>query len=244
MLFLLRKIRRKLVSPNNKVATYLLYAIGEIFLVVVGIMIAVQIDGWNDNQKEKRVLQEYLQNLKADLVADTLRIDALQKRSLDNLEQISNYQKIYDSGNWTLKTLVENSEMPLAYIRYFPVKSTFEEMVNTGSLKLIDSDLRREMKELKATQDQLVIITDKVIGDLKKSRYDEYRYLDLDVFEGDFYETTGLKQSDEDLAMGLKYRHLTMKGFNDIHGLIHEFGDQIIDKSAALIEKIDMQLEQ
>ncbi|MFT4835034.1 MAG: hypothetical protein ACI8WP_001799, partial [Flavobacteriaceae bacterium] len=162
MLFLLRKIRRKLVSPNNKVATYLLYAIGEIFLVVVGIMIAVQIDGWNDNQKEKRVLQEYLQNLKADLVADTLRIDALQKRSLDNLEQISNYQKIYDSGNWTLKTLVENSEMPLAYIRYFPVKSTFEEMVNTGSLKLIDSDLRREMKELKATQDQLVIITDKV----------------------------------------------------------------------------------
>ncbi|MFT6867391.1 MAG: hypothetical protein ACJA08_002233 [Cyclobacteriaceae bacterium] len=228
---------------GNKITSYLLYAVGEVFLVAVGIMIAVQIDGWNDIQKEKKVKQEYLQNLKANLVADTVNIDALQKGSLENQEHITNYQKFYDSGNWTLKTLVDNSEMPLAYIRYFPVKSTFEEMINTGSLKLIDSDMRRELNVLKATQDQLVIITDKIIEDIKKSRYEEYRYLDLDNFDADFYETTGLKQSDEDQAMGLKYRHLTMKGFNNIHELINLFGDNIIAKSAVLIERIDQQLE-
>jgi hypothetical protein len=41
----------------------------------------------------------------------------------------------------------------------------------------------------------------------------------------------------------LKYRHLTMKGFNNIHELINLFGDNIIAKSAVLIERIDQQLE-
>ncbi len=228
---------------QGKVWNYLLYAVGEIFLVVVGIMIAVQIDGWNDIQKEKNVKREYLQNLKADLLDDIARIERLKNRSLENREQIDNYQKFYDSGSWTIKSLVERSDLQLVYIRYFPVKSSFEEMVNSGSLKLINSDMRRELSELKAAQDQLVIITDKLIEDIKKSRYDEYKYLDSDDFDDDFYETTGLKQSDEELTMGLKYRHLTMKGFNNIHGLINEFGDQIIDKSAVLIVKIDDQIK-
>ena len=52
MLFFLRKVRRKLMN-ENKISAYLLYAIGEILLVVVGILIAVKIDSLNQENQEK-----------------------------------------------------------------------------------------------------------------------------------------------------------------------------------------------
>ena len=69
MLFLLRNIRRKLMN-ENKISTYILYAIGEITLVVIGILIAVQIDDWSQNQTDRKLEQAYVQNLKEDLQRD------------------------------------------------------------------------------------------------------------------------------------------------------------------------------
>ncbi len=70
MLFLLRNIRRKLLSQDNKVISYLLYAVGEIILVVVGILIAVQIDDWNQERKKKQDGIEYRARLISDLQTD------------------------------------------------------------------------------------------------------------------------------------------------------------------------------
>ena len=69
MLFLLRKIRRKLLT-NNKVTTYLLYAIGEIFLVVIGILIAVQLDNWNESIKTEREIESILREIQNDITTD------------------------------------------------------------------------------------------------------------------------------------------------------------------------------
>lgn len=65
-----RKIRQKLLI-QNKFSKYLLYAIGEIILVVIGILIALQINNWNEYQKERTseqlLLSEIRDNLKYDL---------------------------------------------------------------------------------------------------------------------------------------------------------------------------------
>jgi len=70
MLFLLRQIRRKLLM-NNKITTYLLYAIGEIFLVVIGILIAVQIDDWNKRREEQKQQRKYYEDILVDLRKDS-----------------------------------------------------------------------------------------------------------------------------------------------------------------------------
>lgn len=54
---------------NNKIGTYILYAIGEIVLVVLGILIAVQIDDWNENRKLKELENKLLTELISDLQA-------------------------------------------------------------------------------------------------------------------------------------------------------------------------------
>ena len=66
MLKFFRKIRYKLMS-ENKISRYFKYAIGEIILVVIGILIALQINNWNEGTKEQNKETIYLKNLERDL---------------------------------------------------------------------------------------------------------------------------------------------------------------------------------
>ena len=50
MIKLFRKIRKRLLT-ENKFSKYLVYAIGEILLVMIGILLAFQVDSWNDQRK-------------------------------------------------------------------------------------------------------------------------------------------------------------------------------------------------
>jgi len=85
MLRFFRQIRQRLLT-DNKFSKYLLYAIGEILLVVIGILIALSINNWNEGRKTRLQDREFLNNLKVELSVD---IAALNDR-------ISRYQKIND----------------------------------------------------------------------------------------------------------------------------------------------------
>jgi len=61
------RIRQKLVS-ENKFSKYLLYAFGEIVLVVIGILIALQINNWNDNRKSRLKIDQFLKKVREELV--------------------------------------------------------------------------------------------------------------------------------------------------------------------------------
>ncbi len=79
MLNFFRKIRQRLLS-ENKFSKYLIYAIGEIILVVIGILIALQINNWNEKRKEKESLHAIY-----DLVINDLESD------LENIPEILKY---------------------------------------------------------------------------------------------------------------------------------------------------------
>ncbi len=73
MIKFFRTIRRKLILQNN-VQKYILYAIGEILLVVIGILIALQINNWNERQKAKEELNSILIEVYNDLNSDLLEL--------------------------------------------------------------------------------------------------------------------------------------------------------------------------
>ena len=81
-----RKIRQKLLV-ENKFTKYLFYAIGEIILIVIGILIALQISNWNENEKGKQKEIAYLKSLKDDLDFD---ISTLEQRIKTNEKRIAN----------------------------------------------------------------------------------------------------------------------------------------------------------
>jgi hypothetical protein len=73
-----RKIRQTLLLQGNT-GQYLKYAIGEIALIVVGILIAVQINNWNQDRKEDKILKEYLGKIKSHTSEDLLVLDTITK---------------------------------------------------------------------------------------------------------------------------------------------------------------------
>jgi hypothetical protein len=87
MIKLFRNIRQKLVA-EGKTTTYIKYAIGEIVLVVIGILIALQINNWNEDRKLKLQEVSILKDIQTDLKASLLEID----RNIDG-----NEKTVYDT---------------------------------------------------------------------------------------------------------------------------------------------------
>jgi len=73
-----RRVRHKLILDNKKIQ-YLKYALGEILLVVIGILIALQINNWNKSVKDKKSLNEYLVKIKSHTSEDIKQLEELAK---------------------------------------------------------------------------------------------------------------------------------------------------------------------
>ena len=71
-----RQIRVKLLR-ENQTGRYLKYAVGEIVLVVIGILIAVQINNWNQDRKDDRIVKEYLVKIKSHTMEDLHQLDTM-----------------------------------------------------------------------------------------------------------------------------------------------------------------------
>ena len=78
MLKFFRKIRQKLLQ-ENRITRYFAYAIGEIFLVVIGILIALQINTWNENRKYRNQEADFYSDVLGDLAKDLVRLNFLQE---------------------------------------------------------------------------------------------------------------------------------------------------------------------
>ncbi|UCD60783.1 MAG: hypothetical protein JSV59_13070 [Flavobacteriaceae bacterium] len=86
MIKFFRKIRQKLLS-ENKFSKYLLYAIGEIILVMVGILLALQVNNWNEERKDNKTRTEILTSLIGDLEED--RVSLKNHAKYDSLRTIA-----------------------------------------------------------------------------------------------------------------------------------------------------------
>ncbi len=102
MIKFFRKIRQNLLM-ENKNRKYFKYAIGEIVLVVIGILIALQINNINENRKAKIKEQAVLINLIQDLKSDSISYSRNFK-ALTGIDLL--HQKLYDIGIKNKKILL------------------------------------------------------------------------------------------------------------------------------------------
>ena len=96
MIKFFRKIRQKMLT-QKKFNKYLLYAIGEILLVVIGILIALQLNNWNENKNKTELGYKYLAEMKSELQDDVFKLDFYiteLKQSIKNQESALNTKDI------------------------------------------------------------------------------------------------------------------------------------------------------
>ncbi len=136
MITLFRTIRQRLLT-EGKTAKYLKYAIGEIILVVIGILIALQVNNWNIERLNKNDEQSYLKSFKTDLKKDSLSLASLVNRidiQLINLEKIKNE---LSSDHTDIKQNVQFNYSLLTSFSFSPEKATIDDLKSSGKLNLI-----------------------------------------------------------------------------------------------------------
>ena len=147
-----RKIRKKM-ADDNKFLKYSRYAIGEIVLVVIGILIALSINNWNQERKTNGIVQNYYSQLLKDLKKDSIYIQ-------DQVIRLEHNIKLYDNHIEVLKqedldiTRHLNSFASLDYGFWYYIfnTNTIETLQSTGDIKLIPTQIRNMLIDLKRRQ--------------------------------------------------------------------------------------------
>jgi len=144
MIKFFRKIRQQLLT-ENKFSRYLLYAIGEIILVVIGILIALQLNNYNDYRKQREAETLMLKNFHRDLVLDTLQANLkinealISGRTIDTLfVMMANA-----NGNMTSDFLIKTGVLGASTI-FVTNNVSFNEAVSGGKMDYILNDKIRE----------------------------------------------------------------------------------------------------
>tara|TARA_R110000744_G_scaffold97420_1_gene188242 strand:+ start:1076 stop:1846 length:771 start_codon:yes stop_codon:yes gene_type:complete len=163
MIKFFRKIRQNLLS-EGKTGKYLKYAIGEIVLVVIGILIALQINTWNENTQKKEQEIAYYCKIKEDLQNDQKNIqrsiESLDDRIFSAKNLLANLYKQIDD-----KSILINDYIPaIRSYHFIPSKAAIEDITSSGKLEILNkpqlkttilqhySDLEYAMNVLKQNQ--------------------------------------------------------------------------------------------
>jgi hypothetical protein len=158
MIKFFRKIRQNLLS-EGKTGKYIKYAIGEIILVVVGILIALSINTWSQNVQNKRKEVEHLSNLILDLKADSLRLSTLENSFKIAVQSKRVFEDIIDGRRTSMDSININFTNQYNFVSDFvPNSITINELKNSSSLNLITNVLlRRKIVKLYNSYEDLEI---------------------------------------------------------------------------------------
>ena len=98
MMKLFRKIRKRLAAENKPIE-YLKYAVGEIFLLVIGILIALQINTWNEQRKREQVREKLIQTLISDFEVTKSRTSVASIEAGKLNQHLLTFMKLAVSGS-------------------------------------------------------------------------------------------------------------------------------------------------
>jgi tetratricopeptide (TPR) repeat protein len=120
---------------KNKTGKYFKYAIGEIVLVVIGILIALQINTWNESRKQKQIEKQVLKSLFQEIEKDKTALKQIDYRYKKNLLDISYFRKLYWKEQHSMADALDLKKF-FGFVNHDvnPNRITYDEMISTGKL--------------------------------------------------------------------------------------------------------------
>ena len=152
MIKFFRKIRRRLLT-ENKFSKYLIYAIGEIVLVVIGILIALSINNKNDDFIKRKAEKNFYRNIKQQLLGDAQNIESQIQYNLIHTKQFKHAIDIIASNDRHQKDSLGKIAVNLPnYSDFARQGNIYETMVNSGDIKILrNKDIIERLRRLEET---------------------------------------------------------------------------------------------
>ena len=248
MIKFFRNIRQKLIN-QGKTTNYLKYAIGEIVLVVIGILIAIQLNNLNEYRKERKKELSFLKKLKDDInldIRDLTKADSIlavyQSTQEEGLELLLKAKSVKDII--TLDSLV-----PFNWNNIEVNRKTYNEMLNTTGIYIItNKELLNHLSDYYALiekyQQYLREINEDSRENLKKPVLDSYAFLKRFYgnpwFDINRLDTSwiGNYNSPTYLALSRFYSHVA----GGVNGRKRNYIREILKRSNELVDEIEQEL--
>ena len=270
MLSFFRRMRKQLTDDNpptdkqDRFLKYSRYAFGEIVLVVIGILIALQINNWNEDRKERRIEVRYLENLRADLKNDSLALLEIKAHRVNTAQAAKTLLEIANSGHINDVYEVDSLYWAIGiWWEFIPNDNTFQELISSGNLNIIgDEKIKKSLLKLSKDSEQIAVDRDHMRREYEQYLYDQMvstvsflKSKDPDEFndqwESWFYSNRGVVSKNEE-SLAMEYEKLlnnplfingvALAGGNSVY-LVSVY-DRVLDDISELIYRIDIALQE
>jgi hypothetical protein len=226
---------------ENKVSKYLLYAIGEIILVVIGILFALQINNANEYRKERLKAKVYIEKIIRDLEADKINLNELIQSAETVKNEIELYFDYFEKSNSTLDNLIDSAKhVRSALNRYLPINHTFKEMQSSGNMTLLSDNQKFDLINLTNQQEFFQIIIEKTISDIFVEHQNVRNYIDNGWANSDFFEKLGSSQDNQAKIQGLFHLHNYLQLNISLANLFITRGSNIKLLTIEVLEKLNI----
>jgi hypothetical protein len=203
MIKFFRKIRLNLLS-ENKFSKYLVYAIGEIILVVIGILIALQINNSNELTKQRAKEVQFLKNVKSDLIFEESELERYIgiRESIVNSAQVAleyfNGKPVEDIQIFNYHTF--NVGIWQEFQRN---NNTFLELINSGNFTIISNDsIKNGLLNLDLIYKAIVSYREHLRNDLEQYFYNPwFETVDLDPLAQSYVFYTNNGEFDKNIEL-------------------------------------------
>ena len=182
----------------------------EMLLIVVGVLLAFQVDRWYESRSDERKVQAYLVRLKSDVEEDLKQLTEQEHTFKSRLELTEFLRESLDDAN-LVKAAPEKFVVALQRAgwrtNFFANRFTFDELTNTGDFALLPADIRRALYDYHQFNANMNQFADTVAG----NQLEYYRR-----FSGLLGVDQLMLRSDED---GEKYSHLLEREVSESEAL-------------------------
>lgn len=194
MLKFFRRIRQKLIDEGN-LKRYLIYAIGEILLVVVGILLALQINNWNEDRISQNEIKSLISAFKKENLKNSeslkSRIERSQEKRMAMLELLSIIGP--HSENHQKEKVNELVYASIGGTIFDPLTIAINNLQESGKMNQIKNDSLRQLfalwqSKMKFIKNAEARYGDRLFSQILPYLYDKFLLLDLDKKHGGYEE--------------------------------------------------------
>jgi hypothetical protein len=208
---------------ESKFNKYLLYAIGEIILVVVGILIALQINNSNDLIKQNAIKQTYYNQLIADIDKDSIFISNLIVGTQEfGIDKYQTYLELFKEPDLEIKSILEGLDSlsgsgPTLIFN----DNTVETLIYSGDINLMPIKIRNGLLEMKRQKDVTI--------DAENTNFDGYLTMALNAYQKGNSELKGRLENQTKYAEFLKLSEVSHDRILILEGAFafKNFGDKV-----------------
>ena len=170
-----RKIRKQF-ADNNKPVKYMRYAIGEIVLVVIGILIALSINNWNEANKTRNKELIYLNNIKGDLILNITSLEefiAAREKTVQAVDTLIDYFEGKRDMNHNKFNFYN-----LTVLEWYPFvqhSNTYQELMNSGTFTIISNkSIKDGLQNIQIIYESIAFIENEMQQDYERYLYEPY----------------------------------------------------------------------